>query len=80
LEQHVDADMLAVQQRVGHSEKTDWNEDVPFQLLRPNKAERERVAEQHIGAHHQRYTERQPRRHAADEIDESIDSAGQSFG
>ena len=76
-EQHVDAHMLAMQQRVGHAEQADRHEDVPFQLLRPDEAEREAVAEQHIRAHDERDAERQPGRDAADEIDECVDPAGQ---
>ena len=78
-EQHVDAHVLAVAQRVGHAEQADRRHQVPFELLRPHRAGMEDVAQQHVAAHHERQRERRPCRDAADEIDERIDSVGQSF-
>ena len=64
---------------VGHAEQADRHHDVPFQLLRPDEADREAVAQQHVGAHDERQHQREPGRDAADDIGEAVDTVGQTL-
>ena len=59
-EQHVDADVLAVPQRVGHADQRERHQQMPLQLLRPDFADGEAVAQQHVGAHDQGDRQREP--------------------
>jgi hypothetical protein len=76
LEQHVDPDVLAVPERIGHAEHADRHHQVPLELLHPDRADREAVTQEDVRAHDQGQAQREPSGGTADEINEGVDPAG----
>jgi hypothetical protein len=78
--QNIDAHVLAVAERIGHPEQADRRHQVPFQLLRPDRAGVEDIAQQNVAAHDGGEREGRPGGDPADGVDEGVDAVGQPFG
>ncbi len=76
-EEDVDPHMLAMPEGVGHADQTDRRQQMPLQFLRPDRAEREEIAEQHVRRHDEHEQEGRPREGAADQIGETVDPVGE---
>src|SRR5688572_31900570 len=70
----IDPDVLAVQQRVAHAEQDERRKQVPFELLRPNRAGTEEVAQDYVHRHERDNDQREPGRRPARQVDEALDT------
>src|ERR671919_2873814 len=75
--EEVDPDLLALEQRVGHPDERDQRDQVPFQLLQPDRASAEEVAGKDVAGYDQDDRHRRIGGEAAENVDGRLDSPDQ---
>jgi hypothetical protein len=69
--------VIAVPQRIRHSEQDERHEQVPLELLRPHRSRAEQIAQEHVRRHEHDDDEREPGGPLADDIDQALDTPPQ---